>query len=167
MDKASAWAELARFAEACDVEMDERSHPDYVAETDDTDEEMEADEESEVADYDELVKALRTGHISLDESSVMTVHWKCPPRSDATMVLDPRDWEFSRAYRAMTSVSVAPPVSKSARKRNTTDTDDDRIGRLDTCLEILGKQPKDTLIRIKRRADRDLCSFLTKFITLE
>lgn len=173
LDTLSAWAELARFAAVADLELDERSHPDYDSKTDDTAEELKAEEESEPSDYKELFRALESGHITIAENGALTVNWRKPPhKGKATMVLDPDQdgdgWNYSKAIRALHSVPIAPAVSKAARKRmGSAQEEDDRLGRMDRFLEILGDEPKDTMIELRNRRDREIVTTLSNFILLE
>ena len=173
LDTLSAWAELARFAAVADLELDERAHPNYDSKTDDTAEELKAESESEPSDYGDLFRALESGHVTIEENGALTVHWRKPPhKGKPTMVLDPDQdgdgWNYSRGIRSLHSVPIAPPVSKAARKRmGNAQEEDDRLGRMDRFLEILGDQPPNTMIELRNRRDRELVTTLSNFILLE
>ena len=181
LDGATAWLELARFASVCGVELDERAHPEYKP-PDDTDEEKERAEkldedaepvgENKVSNYDTIMDAIRSGHVTVSEGGALTIYWIKPPwKAELFMELDPEaddgnGWPYSEATRALHMVPIAPPVSTRARKR-TPDREDDQLGRMDRFLEVLSGQKKGTMLKLNHRKDRDLVSSLTQFILLE
>lgn len=167
LDPATAWHELARFAELADVELDERAHPDWKPD-EEGEEELPENGESDISDYRDLLRAFQSGHMDLDEQGVLTVHWKKPPsEKKPDFVLNPNDWPYSRALSAMHKVPEPPAVSKAARKRTPASSGDDKIGRLDRMLETLAGEPLGTLKQLNRRRDRDLANALTNFIVSE
>lgn len=167
LDEVSAWGELARFAEVAGIELDERAHPDYKPSDDDE----AADDESEVSDYRELIRALRAGHLSVEDNGALVLRWKKPPHKDRpTLTLDPEGgdgWAYGQATRALHTVPAPIAVSKAARRRMPSAQEEDRLGRMDRFLEILGDEAPGTMIRLCNRLDRDLVTDLTKFILLE
>lgn len=180
LDGASAWAMLAIFAVAAGVELDQRAHPDYKFEEDDTEEEDKRAKnhgESDVSDYTEIMAGLQAKRITVSAEGAMTVHWVKPPKGAGdTMVLDPElpgkdgeddGWAYSEAICIMHTVPVAPAVSKRARARQSAGPGDDKIGRLYKFLEILAELPKGILRKLKHRTDTDLATSLAQFIMLE
>ena len=165
LDAISAWHELGRFAEVAGVEMDERSHPDYDAAKDDTDEEAKADKESEEVDYDTLIKALRRGQLSVGDGGVLVLTWLKPPISDRpTMTLDPNDYAYGQASMALGSIPNPPAVSKAAKKRARTVEYDNNLRKMHRFIEILACENPGTLERSKDKRDTDLITAIASFL---
>lgn len=166
LDAVTAWLELARFAEDAGVELDERAHPDWRPGEEGETEPSHGEGESEISDYRDLMRALQSGHMDLDEQGVLTIHWKRPPSKDKpNLKLDPNTWPYSRALSDMHK-STPPPVSAAARKR-TPVQGEDRLAQLDHMLETLAGERPGLLMGLGHRHDRDLAVCLTKFIVAE
>lgn len=172
LDAVTAWHELARFAEAACIELDDRAHPEYD-EDDDTDEEIESAEklvddeprgESDIADYDDVLMALRRGDITVDDRGALTVHWRQPPIKDReTLVFDPQQdngskpagWPYSKAIQALATKPVAPAVSRRARKREKPQ-EESQMEKLANFCEVLSGYPKGSLSDITNKRDHEL-----------
>jgi hypothetical protein len=153
MDIESAWGELQRFAVACDIELDSRAEPGFKPD-------LESKDESEVSDYNELLRAIRRGKMVVGDNGVATVKWKRPASTDhETMVLDPDSWHYGKAIKA----ANRSPVSKAAKSRQ----DDDNVSKLHRFLECLAGGTAGDLGDLANRDDSMFTITLGNFIMSE
>lgn len=166
LDELSAWAELERFAAVADIELDERARPDDPeAEVAPEAEPADEDEESEVADYSDLIAGLQSGQLKVSSTGSLELHWRKSPRKNwPVMTFDPETWKYTRAIRALAMKPQVPPVSAAARARAVKLPESEQISKLDRALEILAGEPADTLIEVNNRKDRALLNVVGTLI---
>lgn len=163
MDMESAWAELERFADHAGVEMDERAHPCHKREP--SEEDDDADAESEVADYSTLLQAIRKGEVTVTESGELQYAWRQPFGAGESLILNPNGWPYGRAMRALaTTVTV---IQKGRKKRDAEVEKRDTLGQGDAFLEILARMKQGSLMDITHKRDRDIATKLTVFMVSE
>jgi hypothetical protein len=165
VDEGIAWQELSRFAAIAGVEMDERAHYKWKPEkSEDTEDEPKA--ESDVADYSTLIKAIRRGHITVEENGALTYTWMRKIGDDPSMVLNPdkgpKGWPYGRAMRALSST-----MTKTRKVKKVEIVEEDKLGRLDAFVEILAGESVGSMLHITHKRDRDIVTSIASFMISE
>lgn len=176
IDAETAWLELNCFAERAEVELDQRADPVAVearkAAREDAEAKGEPDptkvDETDVSDYEALMTALQSGHMTFADGELV-VHWKRSPHaSRSSMKLSPegddgKGWPYGRALIVLAEAPPSSPANKAHRGGSS----DSKLRRLDAFLEVLSGEPAGTMAALNSRKDRWLVTSLGNLLASE